>query len=228
MKQSLKKEEYFLNVLNDLKIPSTAQVCALNSLLSGISSKFSQEEVDLIKLTLNSCKHMQKSINACLSVFKLNFQKMPLKYEYFDINVLIREILDEAGILLKYNKLKIQINAADNLVIYADKLLIAQVIENIIYNGIDIAYHNTPIRINIIDKNKEFYFEVKTNSPYIEEDILKNIFSRYKSCISLYNRCGINPGLILSKEIINAHFGKMVVKSFEDDINIFGFCLPLR
>ena len=142
--------------------------------------------------------------------------------------MLTKEIIKEKEILLKYNRLKIEINSSCNLKVHADKALMEQVIDSVITNSIDNAYKDTVIQINISQKNKEFYFEVKSNSPYIDEDIIKNIFNKNNGYLSLYAHPGISLGMILSKDIMNAHFGRMIVRSFEDDINIFGFCLPLR
>ncbi len=227
MKQSLKKEEYLSKILNDLKIPASAQVCALNSLLENVAPKFSQEETDLVKLTLNSCKYMQKLIETCSSVFKLNFQKIIPKYSSFDIVLLVKEIINELDIILKYNKLKIQISTNNQIMIYADRLLISHVVENIISSCIYSAYQNTIIYINITKTKQEICFEVKSNSPYIEEDILKEIFNKYKNYPS-YHNIASGIGLYLSKEIVNAHFGRMIAESLKEEINIFGFYLPLR
>ena len=54
-----KIEESSAKIIHDLKIPIIAQIAALESFLSTASSKISQEEIDLIKLTLNSCNYIQ-------------------------------------------------------------------------------------------------------------------------------------------------------------------------
>ena len=132
MKQIARKEEYLAKLMHDLKTPATAQACALESLLKTTTSNFSEEESDLIKLTLNSCNNMKKLIDTFLFVFKLKNQKLVLKYEQFDLVQLVNEVISELKILLKYNELKIKIISNTECIINADKSNIKRVIENIL------------------------------------------------------------------------------------------------
>ena len=75
-------------------------------------------------------------------------------------------------------------------------------------------------------KKGEVTFEIKNSSYFIEPKILKEIFEKFKTHPSNYNKAGVGLGLYLSKEIIHAHFGKMIAKSYPDDVNIFGFVIP--
>ena len=228
MKQIIKKEEYLEKIIHDLKTPATAQICALESLLKATDSKFSKKELDLIELTLNSCNYMKNLIDTFLNVLKLNSQKLSLNYTKFNFNELVKEVISEVNILLKYNELLLEITSDNEIILHADRLQIKRVIENILSNSIKNAYKNTTIQINISKIGAEVCFEVQNNSPYIEPEILKEIFNKYKTHCSFYNKPSIGLGLYLSKEIINAHFGRMIAKSFADDINIFGFYLPER
>ena len=227
MKQTVKKEEYLAKIIHDLKTPASAQVSALKSLLETADKKFSEDETDLIKLTLNSCSYMQKLIDTFSAVFKLNCSKLVPNYEKFNIVDLLNEIIEEVSILLKYNELNLEVITEDEIIINADKLQLRRVIENILSNSINHSYKNSTIQIKITKTRYELTFEVKNNSCYIEDKVLREIFNKYKSYSSVYNRAGVGLGLYLSKEIINAHFGKMIAKSSPENINIFGFVLPL-
>ena len=68
MKTISKKDEYLTKIIHDLKTPTIAQIKALESFLVTCSNKISQEEVDLIKLTLSSCNYMHKLIDIFTSV----------------------------------------------------------------------------------------------------------------------------------------------------------------
>ena len=228
MKQSVKNEEYLAKIIHDLKTPAAAQVCALESLLKTTAQKFSQEETDLIELTLNSCNYMKQLIDTYLYVFKLNYQKLILNYEKFNLADLINEIIFELKILLKYNQLKIEISLAEDIELRADKLQIKRVVENILSNSIKNAHKNTTIKISVHKYKNEICFEIKNQGDYIEEKIIKEIFNKYKSYSSIYSRPGVGLGLYLSKEIIHAHFGRMIAQSSCSGINIFGFYLPIK
>ena len=227
MKQTIKKEEYLTRIIQDLKIPALAQVSALESLLKSVEPKYSTEEVDLIKLTLNSCNYMKKLIDTFSNVYKLNCSKLTLNYDKFNLVELLKEVINESEILIKYNELGIELTSDNEITVNADKMQIKRVIENIILNSINSSYKNTTLQIKIAKFKNEVCFEVKNKSNYIEPNILKEIFDKYKNNSSLYNRPSVGLGLYLSKEIINAHYGRMIAKSYIENINVFGFYLPL-
>lgn len=222
-----KKDEYVAKIVHDLKTPIYAQISALKSFLNTASEKISQEEQDLIKLTLNSCNYMNKLVEIFNSVNKLNFESIKLNYEKFDIVELTKSLIKELDILTKYYELKILFNSNDKIIVNADKLQIKRVIENLLSNSINYAFKDSCVEINLYTQKNQLIFETKNKSPYIEPNILKEIFKKYKTYSNLYNKNGVGLGLYLSKEIINAHLGSMIAKSSTDNINVFGFRIPI-
>ncbi len=222
-----KKDEYVAKIVHDLKTPIYAQISALQSFLTTASEKISQEEQDLIKLTLNSCNYLNKLVEIFNSVNKLNFEAIKLNYEKFDIVELINSLISELSILIKYYELNISFNYSKEIIINADKLQIKRVIENLLSNSINYAFKKSNVEINLTTQKNQFIFEITNKSPYIEPEILKEIFKKYKTYSSLYNKNGVGLGLYLSKEIINAHLGSMIAKSYENNTNIFGFRIPI-
>lgn len=223
-----KHDESVIKIIHDLKTPINAQTIALESFLQTAENKISQDEKDLIELTLNSCNYMQKLIDIFTSVDKLKTQKIILYYEKFDIKELIVSSINELKILLKYYKLNLDFNYEESFNVNADKLQIKRVIENLLSNSINYAFKNSTIKINLFVKNRFFVFEIQNKSPYIEPKNLKDIFKKYKTLSSTYNKNSVGLGLYLSQEIIKAHQGKMIAKSKVDNTNVFGFAIPIN
>lgn len=224
-KLEIKNDEYVLKIIHDLKTPTYAQIKALESFLMTTSSKISQEEKDLIELTLNSCNYMQNMIEIFSMVEMLNYEPLKLNYEKFDMYELIENSIEKFKILLKYHELNIDFTGNET-VVYADKMKLRGIIENLIYININQAFKNSKISISLSHHKENAIFEVKSHSPYIEPKILKEIFERNKMYPSYYNKAVIGLGLYLAKEIINAHFGVMILKSEIENINVFGFEIP--
>lgn len=223
-----KKDEYIAKIIHDLKVPISAQIIALESFLDTASSKISQEEKDLIELTLNSCNYMQKLTEIFNTVNKLNYEAIKLNYEKFDIVKLVKDSLDELKILIKYNELKISFDFNKEIIVDADKIQIKRVIENLLSNSINYAFKNTTIKIFIESKENFAIFKIINNSPYIEPNVLKEIFQKYKTSAFLYNKSGVGLGLYLSNEIMQAHHGEMIAQSNVDNLNLFGFKIPIN
>ena len=223
----IKKDEYISKIIHDIENPVLAQITALELFLSAIGNKISHDEKDLIELTLNSCRYLYKLVEIFNSVYKLNFEPLKLNYEKFNIVELVEDSIRESRILLKYNELNLEFSCKKEITLNADKTQIKRVIETLFSNSITYAFKNSTIRIELFKTNNKILFEIKNNSPYIEQDVLKDVFNKHKTQ-ALYNKNGIGLGLYLSKEIINAHNGTIIAKSFPEDISIFGFEIPLK
>ena len=105
MKIKERQDKFLSAVMDNLKVPTIAQIKALELFLSTSSDKINPEEKDLIELTLNSCNNMQKMIDNFSFISKLNSEKINLDYKYFNFKELTEGILEEMSILLKYSEL---------------------------------------------------------------------------------------------------------------------------
>lgn len=222
-----KKDEYIAKIIHDIENPIIAQINALQSFLVTAESKISQDEKDLIELTLNSCNYLIKTVETFNFAYKLNSEMLTMNFEKFNFSELIKDSIKELSILLKYYELNLKLNFGDEIIINADKFYLKKVVENLLSNSINYAYKNSTIEINIQKIKEKILFEIKNNSPFLEPATLKNVFDKHKTNV-LYNKNVVGLGLYLSKEIINAHNGEMIIKSFYNDVNIFGFELPLE
>ena len=227
MKQFTVNEEYFEKIVYDLKNPAIAQICALKTLLKTSEHKFSKEEQDLMKLTLNSCNYMKNLIDSICTVLKLRSQKINLNYEHFNINEIILDLLDELNILFKYNNLKLQTTLENNIEVFADKTNIKKVMENILHYAIKNAYKDDIIAIELYKEKNNLLFKAKYKGVPFDDNLTYKIFNNNKLSNPLFSKGKLTLWLYLSKEIINAHFGQIIAIS-NDNYNIFGFSIPLH
>jgi K+-sensing histidine kinase KdpD len=226
MKTKVKQDEFLAKIIHDLKTPAIAQINALESFLDTSSDKINSEEKELIELTLNSCNYMQKLIDTFYSVHRLNYENIKPVYKCFDLREVIANTLINYNILLKYSNLNFETTGEKEAIINADEMQLKIVVENLISYSINSAFKNSTIVLNLKKTKSDIIFEIKTQSPFIEQENLKDIFENLDS--QKFNNTADSLGLYLSKEIIHAHFGRMIAKSFEDNINILGFGLPIK
>lgn len=224
----LKKDDYLVKIIDSFKTPALAQINALKSFLVTAGEKISTEEKDLIELTLNSCRHIQNLTEIYSLVHKLNYENLRLNYEKFDFNDLIVNCLKEFSILLKYYEINIAFLPKNEIIINADKNKIKKVIENLVIESINQAFKKSTMELNISQNKNFLVFEIKSRSPYIDVELMDECFRKNKSNTSVMSKTVKELGFYLSGEIINAHYGTMIVKSFPDNINIFGFAIPLN
>ncbi len=221
------KQDFLPKILYDLKTPALAQITALETLLKISGKNFGAQDKDLIELTIHSCRYMQHLIEVFSMINTMECERIKPFCEVFDINEILEKILNELKIILKYKNITVNIDTKEELLIYADKLYIKITLFNLLSNSIDYSFENSNIDINFRTRKNHLILEIKSQGTPIVTNFSKEIFEKYKRK-STFNKTTLGLGLYLSKEIINAHFGTIIAKSQENNINIFGFEIPIR
>ncbi len=223
------REIFVASIGHDLKNPTIAQIRGLELLLKGSFGQLNEDQFELIKMILDSCRYMNGMLSSLLETYRNYGGVIKLNFETFSFNELIQECVSEMMYVAKDKGVSIgTVFSNENMEIIADRVQIKRVIMNLLSNGIKYAFKNTEIKLFSIQKNSvmNFYFENK--SPYIPREKQKAIFARYVSYASAHKELGIGLGLYASKKIIEAHNGNIYVKSYEDNRNIFGFNIPVE
>jgi signal transduction histidine kinase len=118
--------------------------------------------------------------------------------------------------------------------IFADKERIYQIISNLIKNALKfIPSTDSKIEITLEkvkeknDNKKEFVsVKIKDNGKGIDEEVLPRLFEKFASKTELG---GTGLGLYLSKNIVEAHGGKIWGKNNNNGSGAeFGFTIPLK
>jgi PAS domain S-box-containing protein len=221
------KETFVATLTHDLKVPTIAQIKALEIILNGSVGKLPQEQSEVLGQILNSCRYMLNMISTLLSTYRYEDGIKKINYEEFDFINLVSECCNEIACLAKEKEQKITIknNSVENL-ICADKLEIKRVVTNLIANAISYSRKNSPIEISMEDSNHETIFLVNSHNKIIPKAQLEKLFDKYVSDASKYRKSGIGLGLYLTKQIITAHKGEVIAESDEINGNTFGFKIP--
>jgi signal transduction histidine kinase len=209
-----------------------------------------KEQKDLLDIVIKNANRLKRLTEDVLDVTRIEGNKLYLKKESVCLWELLYPIMKELGHILKNDnkntKFKLYFKNIDlNAVFLADKNRIAQVISNLINNSIKfISQENQKDRIDdiisiIVEKTKinnnndkdkplkiidEIIISIKDNGKGIDPEIYPKLFTKFAS----KSFQGTGLGLYISKNIIEAHGGKIWAKKNEDGKGAtFSFSLPL-
>jgi PAS domain S-box-containing protein len=190
----------------------------------------------LSKITV-SADRMKRLVLDILSYSKLSSKKLYI--EKVDLNVLIKELLEDLELIFAEKKAVITVDPLP--VLSVNRGQIRQVFQNIISNAIKFSREDVPPVIHVSGKiiaNKAFDSEESPNGAYclitiadngigFESRYLDNIFVLFERLHSkdVYEGTGI--GLAISKKIIEKHNGLITAKSVSGKGSTFLFILPL-
>ena len=222
------RETYIATLTHDLKTPTIAQIRALELLLSGQLGTFNEEQKEMLKLTLDSCKYMYDMVYTLLSTYKFENGDIALTYSSFDLVEVISDSINELSNIASENAIKLEFSySGDKCSVCADKIEIKRVIINLLSNAINYAYSSTVVYVSLQSIGDNVEVRVKNSSKYIDPDSMAKLFRKYVTHSEKFNKVGIGLGLYLSKKIIDAHNGKIIAESSQDQHNTFGFIIPL-
>ena len=205
------KTSYIENLTHDLKTPTYAQIRAADLLLSGLFGELSEEQKEIITQIKSSCNYMNDLIFTILDSYHYENGQTKINPEKFDIVKLVRETSNEIYNLLSVKGQQIRIYPDQKeIYVVADKFQIKRVIVNFLGNAITYGFKNSIINISIKNGKTSIKLNIRNKSEYIPEDTLKEIFKKYKhNKNAKYQKAATGLGLYLSKQIIDAHNGKI-------------------
>ena len=223
------RETFVASLGHDLKNPTIAQIRGLELLLKGEFGVINNEQKELLEMILDSCRYMNSMLATLLATYKNADGIIKLNYSDFSFEDLVQECISEMVYIAKEKGINIVIeNKLEQTSFQADKVQLKRVIMNLLSNGIKYAYKNSELKIRIKSNCLTTEFEFENFSPYIPKEKQQAIFAQYVSYADTHKEIGIGLGLYASKKIIEAHNGKIYVKSFKDERNIFGFTIPSK
>ncbi len=223
------RETYISTLSHDLKIPTLAQIRALELLVNGNLGKVNKMQKEVLNLTLDSCSYMYEMLSTLLSTYKYENKDISLNFEKIQVLKLMDECFHKFVKAMHHKNIRIKVRAKEKFfTIYADRTQMKKAFENLIDHCVSSAYENTEIICDIKRTNngKNIFLSVGFKSPFISSEQIENLFKRYTTPTEKLGKVGCGLGLYLAKQIINAHNGEIYAESKESNYNTYNIEIP--
>jgi signal transduction histidine kinase len=229
VQENMQKE--FINIAaHELRTP-TQSITGYSELLAADP----ENGIQYANPILRNARKLQRLSEDILDVTRIESQSLKINKEEFDLNDMISSIVGDHRSLLFDNEdnfnLEIQYEPK-NIVVKADRERISQVISNLLSNAIKfttvITKHRTEkgtISVTAEKKVSEVVISVKDSGQGIDPEILPRLFGKF---VTKSSTSGTGLGLFISKNIVEAHGGKIWAEKNGDGKGVtFSFTLPL-
>lgn len=227
--ESQKQREKFVATLtHDLKTPIKAEFRIFELLLAERFGPITEEQQSVILEMLRSNRFMYQMVDNLLTAFKFEGGHLVLRMEMTDVNELVSSTvnMDLMG-LAEDKQQELTLNLAPDIPsIPADSLEIKRVIYNLVQNAINYTPKNGKIIVSSWFENHCVWISIEDTGPGIDQTIQKTLFEPYASMAKRYRHIGTGLGLYISKKIIEAHQGQLIVDSRLGEGSKFIFNLP--
>ena len=177
-----------------------------------------EKYLPILKSEINKTLNLLQDFSAC--------NKIKIEPDIIDISLIIEEMTNNLKLMFDKNKIKFIIEPMqEEIYINGDYNRLNQVLLNIIKNSIEAQDENKESYIKIYAKinKKSIQIFVEDNGIGISKENIKKISEPFFTT----KQNGTGLGVLLSKEIINAHGGKLEYKSKENVGTTVKITLPI-
>jgi len=219
------KSNFTSMVSHELRTPLTSLKHSIGLLAQGKIGPLNQQQNTFLEIAERNLDRLVNLINDVLDFQKLDTGKMTYKMEKNSINLALKEMGELMGSLIEKKGLNLIIEIADNLPkINFDKNKIIQVLTNLVNN----ALRSTEKGSIIVTARKTSDFiqiSIQDSGKGIQLEDIPKLFQEYEQLERKGGGTGL--GLIISKDIISAHNGKIWIESAFGKGTTVHFTLPI-
>jgi signal transduction histidine kinase len=163
-----------------------------------------------------------------LSWAKTQTGQIYFKPENLQSGPIIQEIVGLLNSLATIKNITLNNSVSDDIIAYTDPNMLKTVLRNLIQNAIKFTNSGGTVDIYAVTQQNHTVFTVKDNGVGMREETLNNIFRLDTTVIKngTENERGSGLGLILCKEFVEKHGGKIWVESEVGKGSKFEFIIP--
>jgi signal transduction histidine kinase/Tfp pilus assembly protein PilF len=229
-KSNSSKDKFFNIIAHDLKNPFSI-LYTTSELLSvyydELGDKRRKEYINTINI---STKHLLRLIENLLEWSRTQSGMRQFVPAQFDMSESIEQCIDLIKPSAETKKISLSFSAEPGVKVHADKNMIKTVIRNFITNAVKFTQTGGKIQIKAYKTEEMFYFSVTDNGTGIRKKDLSKLFVIDKHFVTngTANEKGTGIGLLLCKEFIEKHKGRIIVESRYRKGSTFGFEIPQK
>lgn len=221
------RDEFLAIVSHDLKNPiGVASSCAAMLLEDDAFKEMGVEMRNWIQIIKRNNDTALRLISDLLDMEQVVEGKLQIKLGRHDIGQMVQESIESFAQLASTKKLVLHFTSPEiSGEILCDRDRIMQVISNLIGNAIKFTQDGGSITVDVSFNDSDLQVSVRDTGPGIPVDKKEKIFERFVQ-LSTNGRKGLGLGLYISKMLVEAHNGRLWVKSEIGQGSTFIFALP--
>jgi PAS domain S-box-containing protein len=222
------KSEFLSNVSHELRTPLQSISGFTKLIMNGeVPEKETQQE--FLQIIDRETSHLGNLINGLLDMSRLEAGRFQINRTPVAIRDTILDSLKMFQSLAQQKNIELTKNIPENIPeMNLDIERIRQVIVNLLSNAVKFSDPGGSVKIKAETTDNELIFQVADHGTGIREENMKHLFERFYREEGEKVRGGTGLGLYISKQIIDAHGGRIWAESKAGEGSTFSFALPLN
>ena len=221
------RDDFIATLTHDLRTPLLASIQTLKFFLDGSLGDVEERQAVLLSTMLQSNEDLLGLVNALLEVYRFESGKLELCKTFFPIKSIVEQCYDELKPLAEKKELEFTLTCdiGEDVDIVADKCEIKRVLVNLCGNAINYTPKGGKVEVITNVRDGDFIFSVVDNGNGIPKEDIPQLFNRFSRGTGRKRSTGTGLGLYLSRQIVEAHGGKIWLDSKLGKGSEFSFLL---
>ena len=206
------------NIAHELRTPITAIRGELEGMMDGLISI----DKDQLQSLHEETGRLKKIIEGIEDLSQAEASVLSLKKEKINIGPFLSNIVGRFDTLFAEKGVKLELECDEKLMANADPDRLSQIIINLLSNALKATEEGGDVMIKAHGSPTDTVIEVWDNGYGIREEDLPFIFERFYKT----TKGGIGLGLAIVRELVQAHGGRIEVKSEYGKGSVFTVSIP--
>jgi signal transduction histidine kinase len=224
------QRDFVANVSHELKTPLTSIQGFAQALLDGMANT-PEAQKQAAQVIYDESGRMTRMVLDLLDLARIDAGTLELLHSPVDMSALLHNIAEKFAPQARSGNMEIRLEASNLPMISGDGDRLAQVFTNLVDNALKFTTYGGTIAIRATQSGSGIQVEVADNGAGISPESLPNIFTRFYQADPSRSggvKHGAGLGLAIVKEILEAHGGKITVRSELGKGSTFIVFLPLK
>ena len=221
------KSEFIATASHELRTPLTSVQMGVHLLLEGAAGELNDKQHEVLAACREDCERLERLMRDLLDLSRIEAGESPPKFAPVRVGDLVAAVDAALRPQVEAKGITFKTEAAPGLPpVPADRAQIERVINNLVSNALRHTEHGGEIEIKASERDGNVTISVCDTGRGIPAEYLPRIFDKFMQ-VPDEPTGGAGLGLTISKSLVEAHGGQIVVQSELGKGTTFTFTLPV-
>lgn len=221
------KKEFLSHVSHELRTPLVAMKETNEALLDELAGPLTSRQRRLLELNVRGAERLSRMVTKTLDLASMEAGAMEYDFQPEDLVTLVGATTESlASRPETHERLRLAL-PGERIEVLCDRERFAQVVENLISNALKYSPSDQPVEISLERQDGAVVLAVEDRGDGVDEAQKELIFQKFHRARGR-ERPGFGLGLAISREIVEAHRGRIWVEDREPGGSRFLVRLPLE
>lgn len=223
------RDKFFAIIAHDLRSPFIGFLSFIRLITAHIGSMNPEDIRKLAQDMKGSAENLYNLLNNLLEWARMQRGSTPYEPQPHALDEMVRNTLELIEPSAKQKEIVLDCVIPEDLAIMADRPMLCTVIRNLLFNAVKFTHRAGTITVTAQQDGSMIKVSVRDTGVGMDEGVLGDLFALdRKTCLQgTEGERGSGLGLLLCKEFIEKHGGRIWVQSSPGQGTTFSFTLPL-